>query len=197
MQNDTAYSMTETEAEPKSEFVLTKDTPYLALMSELWYICCLESGENWPHYDGITLSMQIFLFLFQLYHEATLANLLETVLFHQEACESAGETILDLADYCYRKLAMLAARWGHSPWWPLLELIVISWWPILNTLWPSDAILWHRARLTLAQVMAWCHQDQCWLNLSEVIHLRAISQELLKISAVYCIRPSPTVSHSL
>ncbi|XP_046542958.1 LOW QUALITY PROTEIN: zinc finger MYND domain-containing protein 10-like [Haliotis rubra] len=45
-----------------------------------------------------------------LYHEATVINLLETVLFHRETCESADDTILDLVDYCYRKLTHLVAR---------------------------------------------------------------------------------------
>lgn len=42
--------------------------------------------------------------LFQLYHEATVVNLLETVLFHKETVESADDTVIDLLDYCYRKL---------------------------------------------------------------------------------------------
>ena len=39
----------------------------------------------------------------------------------------------------------------------------------INSLWPSDAILWYRSGSTLAQVMAWCHQapgyylNQWWL----------------------------------
>ena len=40
----------------------------------------------------------------------------------------------------------------------------------VNTLWPSDAIWWHRSGSTLAQVMAWClkapshYLNQCWLK---------------------------------
>ena len=39
--------------------------------------------------------------------------------------------------------------------------------------WPSDAIWWHRSRLSLAQVMACCltapshYLDQCWLIINE------------------------------
>ncbi len=47
----------------------------------------------------------------QLYHEATLANLLETVLYHEAAAEAAEESMLDLGDYCYRKLSQLLARY--------------------------------------------------------------------------------------
>jgi hypothetical protein len=36
-------------------------------------------------------------------------NLLETIMFHQEATEAAEDSILDLLDYCYRKLSRLVA----------------------------------------------------------------------------------------
>uniref|UniRef100_A0A8D0EMD0 Zinc finger MYND domain-containing protein 10 n=1 Tax=Strix occidentalis caurina TaxID=311401 RepID=A0A8D0EMD0_STROC len=43
-----------------------------------------------------------------LHHEASIINLLETVFFHKEICESAEDSILDLIDYCHRKLTLLA-----------------------------------------------------------------------------------------
>ena len=39
-----------TAPEPKSDFKLTTDTPYLALTSELWGVYCDDLGEN---YNGI------------------------------------------------------------------------------------------------------------------------------------------------
>ena len=45
----------------------------------------------------------------------------------------------------------------------------------VNSLWPSDAIWWHRSGSTLAQVMPCClmapshYLNQCWLIISEVI----------------------------
>nr|XP_025045284.1 zinc finger MYND domain-containing protein 10 [Pelodiscus sinensis] len=45
-----------------------------------------------------------------LHHEASIINLLETVFFHKEICESAEDTILDLIDYSHRKLTLLVAR---------------------------------------------------------------------------------------
>ena len=41
-----------TEAKLKPEFVLTKDTPYLALTGELWSVYWEDLGENWLHYNG-------------------------------------------------------------------------------------------------------------------------------------------------
>ncbi|XP_008945670.1 PREDICTED: zinc finger MYND domain-containing protein 10, partial [Merops nubicus] len=45
-----------------------------------------------------------------LHHEASIINLLETVFFYKEICKSAEDSILDLIDYCHRKLTLLAAR---------------------------------------------------------------------------------------
>ena len=49
-------------------------------------------------------------FLLQLLHECTVLNILETVMYHKEACESADDLIIDLMDYCYKKLTALIAR---------------------------------------------------------------------------------------
>uniref|UniRef100_A0ABK0LNY5 Zinc finger, MYND-type containing 10 n=1 Tax=Rattus norvegicus TaxID=10116 RepID=A0ABK0LNY5_RAT len=48
----------------------------------------------------------------KVHHEASIINLLETVFFHKEVCESADDTVLDLVDYCHRKLILLVARKG-------------------------------------------------------------------------------------
>ncbi|XP_043443346.1 zinc finger MYND domain-containing protein 10 isoform X6 [Prionailurus bengalensis] len=45
-----------------------------------------------------------------VHHEASIINLLETVFFHKEVCESAEDAVLDLIDYCHRKLTLLVAR---------------------------------------------------------------------------------------
>ena len=48
----------------------------------------------------------------------------------------------------------------------------MSW---VKSLWPSDAIWWHRSGSTLIQVTAWCHQasshylKQCWPNIVGVL----------------------------
>ncbi|GAB4819300.1 hypothetical protein N2152v2_006346 [Parachlorella kessleri] len=45
-----------------------------------------------------------------LYHETALANLLEVLLYHRDACESLSEdALLELCDWCCRKLAYLAS----------------------------------------------------------------------------------------
>ncbi|XP_040301405.1 zinc finger MYND domain-containing protein 10 isoform X4 [Herpailurus yagouaroundi] len=46
----------------------------------------------------------------KVHHEASIINLLETVFFHKEVCESAEDAVLDLIDYCHRKLTLLVAQ---------------------------------------------------------------------------------------
>ena len=45
-------------AERKSDFKLTTDTPYLALIGELWGVCCKDIGENLERYNGIALYLE-------------------------------------------------------------------------------------------------------------------------------------------
>ncbi|XP_054640237.1 zinc finger MYND domain-containing protein 10 isoform X1 [Dunckerocampus dactyliophorus] len=45
-----------------------------------------------------------------IHYEATIINLLETIMFHKDSCEAADDSILDLVDYCHRKLTLLAAN---------------------------------------------------------------------------------------
>lgn len=43
-----------------------------------------------------------------LYHEAVVANLLEVCLYHRRACEALpDDALLELCDWCYRKLVLL------------------------------------------------------------------------------------------
>lgn len=55
---------------------------------------------------------------FVLYHEATVVNLLEVMLYHKHVCESGGEKMLELVDYVARKLTRLSSRYdfrSHDP----------------------------------------------------------------------------------
>lgn len=44
-----------------------------------------------------------------VYHEASTVNLLEICLFHRTTCEEAGDALVDLVDYCVRKLRHMLA----------------------------------------------------------------------------------------
>ena len=45
-----------------------------------------------------------------LYHEATIAALIEATFFHSDACEAAGERAMEMVDYCARKVHWLVTR---------------------------------------------------------------------------------------
>ncbi|XP_053724523.1 zinc finger MYND domain-containing protein 10 isoform X1 [Synchiropus splendidus] len=49
-----------------------------------------------------------------IHHEATIINLLETIMFHKDSCEAADDSVLDLVDYCHRKLTLLAGKTGKN-----------------------------------------------------------------------------------
>lgn len=48
---------------------------------------------------------------FALYHEAALSNLFEVLLFHRHICREMGDTLVEIVDYCARKLVILNSRW--------------------------------------------------------------------------------------
>ena len=55
---------------------------------------------------------------FALYHEATLANLLEVALYHDYALEAIGEPLIELLDWAVRRLVYLnALPPDHSELW--------------------------------------------------------------------------------
>lgn len=43
----------------------------------------------------------------QIYHEASVCNLLQVILFYRTAIESADQSLLELTDYAYRKILKL------------------------------------------------------------------------------------------
>lgn len=48
-----------------------------------------------------------FLFYSVLFHEGSIITILELSLFHQNGCESLGETAVDLVDYCAQAITQL------------------------------------------------------------------------------------------
>ena len=63
-------------------FELTKDTPYLALLGELWSVFCEYFNRNWPCYKGFLL---YYLYGWGAYIESTNCS-----LFHRTICMAGG-----------------------------------------------------------------------------------------------------------
>ena len=78
-----------------------KDVIYNLLVSETW------KNNVFPLLKSHLLSVSGVKGYVLLYHEAMLCNLLEIMLFHKVACEAADDSLLELVDYCYRKLIKL------------------------------------------------------------------------------------------
>ena len=45
-----------------------------------------------------------------LYHEASICNLLEVMLYHRTACEGSEDALVELIDYCYRKFVNMTNK---------------------------------------------------------------------------------------
>jgi hypothetical protein len=77
------------------------------LIIEIW-------KENvYPHLLSRLAGRNTMRTYFILYHEATIINLLEILLYHKHVCEIGGERILELVDYCARKMTRLVGENPH------------------------------------------------------------------------------------
>lgn len=45
-----------------------------------------------------------------MYHESSICNLLEVMLYHRTACESSDDGIVELIDYCYRLFVKMTGK---------------------------------------------------------------------------------------
>ena len=50
-----------------------------------------------------------------MYHEATIANLFEVLTYYETACQSLGDSVLDLLDWCVRKIMYLISKAYSRP----------------------------------------------------------------------------------
>jgi hypothetical protein len=78
-----------------------KDLIYDLIVSEAW------KHFVFPLLKEHLLALSSMKAYILLYHEAVVCNLLEIMLFHKITCEAADDALLELIDYCYRKLIKL------------------------------------------------------------------------------------------
>merc|ERR1719352_542058 len=71
---------------------------YDLMLIEVW------KGQIWPLVKSRLAKFSSLRSYIPVYHEASVANLLEVCLFHRTSCEEAGDALVDLVDYCVRKL---------------------------------------------------------------------------------------------
>jgi hypothetical protein len=71
---------------------------YDLMLIEVW------KEKIWPLVKAHVAKFSSLRSYIPVYHEASVANLLECCLFHRTSCEEAGDALVDLVDYCVRKL---------------------------------------------------------------------------------------------
>eukprot|EP00928_Gymnodinium_smaydae_P002100 TRINITY_DN10738_c0_g1_i1.p1 TRINITY_DN10738_c0_g1~~TRINITY_DN10738_c0_g1_i1.p1 ORF type:complete len:640 (+),score=174.28 TRINITY_DN10738_c0_g1_i1:126-2045(+) len=76
---------------------------YDLILIELW------KDKIWPLVkSGISKFSSLRTYI-PVYHEASICNLIEICLFHRTTCEEMGDALVDLVDFCVRKLRHLLA----------------------------------------------------------------------------------------
>eukprot|EP00933_Yihiella_yeosuensis_P022568 TRINITY_DN17766_c0_g1_i1.p1 TRINITY_DN17766_c0_g1~~TRINITY_DN17766_c0_g1_i1.p1 ORF type:complete len:644 (-),score=119.28 TRINITY_DN17766_c0_g1_i1:140-2011(-) len=76
---------------------------YDLMLIEVW------KKEVWPLLKAKIAKFSSLRTYIPVYHEASVSNLLEICLYHRTTCEEAGDALVDLVDYCVRKLRYLLA----------------------------------------------------------------------------------------
>eukprot|EP00442_Polarella_glacialis_P045885 CAMPEP_0115144156 /NCGR_PEP_ID=MMETSP0227-20121206/61258_1 /TAXON_ID=89957 /ORGANISM="Polarella glacialis, Strain CCMP 1383" /LENGTH=622 /DNA_ID=CAMNT_0002553241 /DNA_START=32 /DNA_END=1900 /DNA_ORIENTATION=+ len=74
---------------------------YDLMLIEVW------KEKVWPLLKAKIAKFSSLRTYIPVYHEASVSNLLEVCLFHRTTCEEAGDALVDLVDYCVRKLRYL------------------------------------------------------------------------------------------
>lgn len=85
-------------------FDKTRSLIYDLIMTEMWKQFIYPHVKT--HLSEITAIRSYTL----LQHEAIVCNLLQVAFFHRSAVESGDSYILEVIDYCYRKLANLMQK---------------------------------------------------------------------------------------
>ena len=65
------------------------------LVAEAW------KDNVYPHLTKHFASTSNLKSYMTVYHEATIVNLLEVIMYHRSACEEADDSLVELIDYCY------------------------------------------------------------------------------------------------
>lgn len=77
---------------------------------ELW------KEKIFPLLESDIASMTCLRNYLPVYHECSIINLLEVIMFHESTALTAGDQLVDLVDYCYRKLTHLVCTKNKDLW---------------------------------------------------------------------------------
>lgn len=104
--NWTAHSQAK---EGLDEFVVDQFNTLEKVPTLIYDLIMIEAWKDriWPLVKAKVARFSSLRSYIPVYHEATVSNLLEVCLFHRTSCEEAGDALVDLVDYCVRKLRYL------------------------------------------------------------------------------------------
>ena len=71
------------------------------LTAEVW------KEKIFPQISEKVASLSSFKSYICIYHEAAICNLLEVLLYHRTAISSNEDALVELIDYCYRKMVRM------------------------------------------------------------------------------------------
>lgn len=74
------------------------------VVSELW------KQKVLPEIRSDIVKLNSYRSYITIYHESVLCNILEIIMYHRTAVESAEDYLHELIDYCYRKLVYLTQQ---------------------------------------------------------------------------------------
>jgi zinc finger MYND domain-containing protein 10 len=63
-----------------------------------------------PHIKDDAQNMNSLKIYLALYHEAVIMNILEVFMFHRTAVDESGELLIEIIDYCYKKISKQIGR---------------------------------------------------------------------------------------
>lgn len=81
---------------------------YDLILSEVW------KEKIWPLVKDKIAKFSSLRTYIPVYHEASVANLIEILLYHRTSCEECGDALIDLVDWCIRKLRYLLSKPNHE-----------------------------------------------------------------------------------
>ncbi|KAJ3156244.1 Zinc finger MYND domain-containing protein 10 [Geranomyces michiganensis] len=97
-------------AQMREEFVAVQLVDREKMETVVYDLLLIDTWKKrvWPQIDAQKINSEnVLRVYFMLYHETTVLNLLEIVLYNEPSVTALGDSVVDLIDYCARKLVAL------------------------------------------------------------------------------------------
>ena len=94
------------------EFIMDTCVTFDKVKALIYDLICSEVWKQnlLPLLKKDIVGLNSFRSYISIYHEAVTCNILEVILYHRTAVENADNYLIELIDYCYRKLLYLTKQ---------------------------------------------------------------------------------------